>query len=230
MLVAVEALAALPAEEYVERRMREALPTHHPLAVAGELARAEVGLEHRSDGPLHLQHERSPAVTADEQQHPGAGADAADADDLARHVHEPVAREQIAAVLIEARHVGVERAAHVVDVAPLAGWIDQLAQRHEERRHAAEPELAIDALGQLLDGAQAGLAACLGEPPRGQDPPPLAEPATEVIDELARVEAVIPDVEVALLGERPDPVAVLPHGREHDRATPPRREDETAAR
>ena len=102
MFVAVEALAALPAEEHIEGRMGKPLPAHHALAVVGELARAEVGLEHRRDGFLHLQHERIAAATPDEQQHPGTGADAADADDLAGHVHEPIAGEQVAAILVQA--------------------------------------------------------------------------------------------------------------------------------
>ena len=48
--------------------------------------RAEVGLEHRGLRLLGLQDERVLAVAADEQDHPGPGADAADADHLAGHV------------------------------------------------------------------------------------------------------------------------------------------------
>ena len=47
MLLAVQAHAPLPAEEEVNRRLRQSLTTDDPLAVIFELAAAQVGLQHR---------------------------------------------------------------------------------------------------------------------------------------------------------------------------------------
>ena len=47
---------------------------------------------------LGLQEQRVAVVAADHQQDPGPGADAAHADDLAGHVHEPVLTEQVPAI------------------------------------------------------------------------------------------------------------------------------------
>ena len=73
-----------------------------------ELARPDVGLEHRGLGLLGLQEERVLPVAAHHQHHPGAGPDAADPDHLAGHVDEPVAVEQVAAVALEALAVAAE--------------------------------------------------------------------------------------------------------------------------
>ena len=107
VLLTVEALAALPPEEHVADRLIHPLAAYDPLAVVVELAGAEVGLEHRRLRLFHLQDQRVLAAASDEQEHPRARADAADADDLARHLDEPIGLEQIAAVLVEARDVGV---------------------------------------------------------------------------------------------------------------------------
>ena len=58
VLPAVEALAALPAEEDVARRVRDPLAADDALAVVLELARAQVRLEHRRLRLLRLQDER----------------------------------------------------------------------------------------------------------------------------------------------------------------------------
>src|SRR6185503_5822851 len=95
------------------------------------------------------------------------------------------------------------------------GGVVQLAQRDEQRRDAAEPQLAVDTLGELLDRPQARLAPRLGERLREQNAALLAQPAAEVIDQLARVEPVIPDVEVALVREVAHPLAVLAYAGGH---------------
>ena len=110
VLLAVEALAALPAEEDVAGRVRDPLAADDPLAVVLELARAQVGLEHRRLRLLRLQHERVLAVAADEQEYPRARADAADAHDLAGHVDEPVGAEEVPPVRVEAGGVLVAAA------------------------------------------------------------------------------------------------------------------------
>src|SRR6202035_1363353 len=100
-----------------------------------------------------------------------------------------------------------------------APGVEQLAQRDQQRRHAAEAQLAVDALGEPPDRSQARLAPCLGERLREHDPSLRAQPAAEAIDQLACGEAVIPDVEVALVGEAPHALAVLTHAVTHDPLT-----------
>src|SRR5947209_15638041 len=64
-------------------------------------------------------------------------------------------------------------------------------------------------LGELLDRAQARLPSRLGERRREQDSALLTEPASEVVHELARVNSLVPDVEVAFGGEVTHRLAVL---------------------
>ena len=71
-----------------------------------EPARAEERLEHGRLGLLELQEQRVVAVAAEQQHDPRAGADAADADDLARRVDVAEALEQAAAVARQASAVG----------------------------------------------------------------------------------------------------------------------------
>ena len=62
-------------------------------------ALAEVRLEDRLLGLLELEDERVAMVPPEQEGDPGARPDAADADDLARHVDEPVAVEEPRAVV-----------------------------------------------------------------------------------------------------------------------------------
>src|SRR3954449_3657047 len=55
--------------------------------------------------PAHQKNPPPAAAPPDQQEHPRARADAADPDHLARHVHEPVGPEQVAAVRRETRRV-----------------------------------------------------------------------------------------------------------------------------
>jgi hypothetical protein len=68
----------------------------------------------------------------------------------------------------------------------------------------------VNTLGELLDRPQARLVARLGERLREQDPTLLAQPPAETLDQLARVETVIPDIEMALVREVAHPLAVRP--------------------
>ena len=63
-------------------------------------------LEHRLLRLLGLQEQRVLAVAAEQQHDPGAGADAADADDLAGRVHVLEALEQLAPVGRQGAAVG----------------------------------------------------------------------------------------------------------------------------
>ena len=84
-----------PAEQGVAGGLEASLADHHALAVILVLAGAGERLEHRCLRLLDLEHERIVGVDPDEERDPGAGADAADADDLARHVDEAVLVEQV---------------------------------------------------------------------------------------------------------------------------------------
>src|SRR6476660_8436039 len=80
VLFTVEALAALPAQEDVARRVRDPLTAHDALAVVVVYLCAEVGLEDRGLCTLSLQHECVLPLAADEQEHPGTRADTPHAD------------------------------------------------------------------------------------------------------------------------------------------------------
>ena len=90
-----------PAEEDVARRLHQPLALDDALAVVRVLALAEVRLEHRRLRLLDLEEERVVVVPAEQQDDPAAGADAADADDLAGDVDQPELLEQVAAVALQ---------------------------------------------------------------------------------------------------------------------------------
>ena len=114
-LLAVEAGAdVLPAEEDVARRLHQALTGDDALAAVAVLALADEPLEHRRLRLLDLQEQRVLVVDAEEERDPGAGADAADADDLAGQVDEPELLEQVAAVGLERPPVGADEGAHLL--------------------------------------------------------------------------------------------------------------------
>ena len=62
-----------PAEEDVARRLHQALPGDHPLAVVAEVAGADEALQHRLLRLLDLQHQRVVAVAAQQQGDPARG-------------------------------------------------------------------------------------------------------------------------------------------------------------
>ena len=103
VLVAVEALASLPAEEDVGRRVGDSLAANDPFRVVGILARSQIGLEDRGLRLLRLQHQGILAAATNEEKDRSPSPDTADADDLASRVYEPIALEQVAAVRLEAR-------------------------------------------------------------------------------------------------------------------------------
>src|SRR3954462_14417266 len=81
-LNAVDSSRAQPAEHDVAGGLHQPLAFDDPLSVVGELALAEVRLEHRTLGLLALQEQWVAVIVAEHQQDPGARADAADADHL----------------------------------------------------------------------------------------------------------------------------------------------------
>ena len=99
---------------------------------------ADVGLEHRRLRLLDLQDQpvALEVVGPFEERDPAAGADAADADDLAGHVDDLEAVEQLPAVVGERLAVAAiigTTSSHVC-----AGVLEV----HEQRRVLGEPELA----------------------------------------------------------------------------------------
>src|SRR5207344_334779 len=81
-LHAVQAGAALPAEEDVGGCLHHSLAAHNALAMGLVRALAEIRLEHRGLSLLGLEDEGVLAVTPDQEHDPRAGSDAANADDL----------------------------------------------------------------------------------------------------------------------------------------------------
>ena len=78
------------------------------------VALAQERLQHRRFGLLELQEERVVAVAAEQQHDEGAGADAADTDDLASRMDVAVALQQLAPVARQRPAVGADRASEEV--------------------------------------------------------------------------------------------------------------------
>src|SRR6202040_1558594 len=134
-----------PAEQDVARGLHEPLSLDHPAAVVGKLARTQEALKHRGSRFLELQEQRILLVAATlEQQDPAARADRADANDLVRDVHEAVALEEPAAVVLEAGTVSAEQTRHrVLQVARLLG-LEQVGRADDHRRVADDPKATVD--------------------------------------------------------------------------------------
>ncbi len=79
--------------------------------MALEAAGPDVRLQDRGLGLLRLQDERVAVIAPGEQEDPGASTDAADADDLAGQIMEPVGVKQVPTVAGQTGAVGVEDAA-----------------------------------------------------------------------------------------------------------------------
>ena len=152
-----------PAEEWATGGLHPPLPVDHPLPAVGVLAFGEVSLEHRPLGLLDLEHERVGVVSADKQPDPGPGADAADADDLAGDVHEPVLVEQIASLSCQGRPVHLHHAPDLVRdrAPPLVS--DEFLDRDDQRRVADKPPLALDDAGEFGRGPHVVFRAGLGD-------------------------------------------------------------------
>ena len=104
----------LPAEEDVARRLHQPLAGDDALAAVAVLALADEPLQHRRLRLLDLQEQRVSVVDAEEERDPGAGADAADPDDLAGEVDEAELLEQVAAVGLERPPVGADQLVDLV--------------------------------------------------------------------------------------------------------------------
>ena len=129
--------------------------------------RDEVG-EHGRLRLLDLQEQRVVAAAAEQEHDPDARADAADADDLARHVDEAEALEQRAALARQRAAVVVEdRADGGMRRVALEPGRRELVERHDQRRLRDDPRLAVDEPRQLRVGVEAVVQARPRERPLG---------------------------------------------------------------
>src|SRR5215217_774020 len=118
-----------------------------------ELARAQIGFEDRRLGLLRLQYQRILPVAADKEKYRGAGADAANSHDLASHVHETVGPKQVPPVLVQALGILAAKFLRPLLLILRVSVLENVAQRDQQRRDAAETYLAVNPLGQLRQRA-----------------------------------------------------------------------------
>ena len=163
-------------------------------------AGTDVGLEDRGVGLLDLQDQVVP-VPGHHQHGQGAGAHAADTDDLVRQAHERVAQEQQDRVRAQRLQVLAEQGGSILGDPLMLGLVDG----HEQRGRGAEPAPAVDDLGELAHRDVAGGL-------RRGAPGPLGvvgqAGALERLDQVLDVDAGVPDLHGALLGQRGDRGAV----------------------
>src|SRR5262249_46640678 len=134
-----------PPQEYVARRLHDALALHHPLAlVALELGRQL--LEHRRAGFLQLQEQRG-AVPAQVQPDGAEGADAADTDHFEGDVLELVSVDKKKPVGWQAFLISVKHAPSIEVVAGVALRFEMI----DERRPIRDARLpALDQTREII--------------------------------------------------------------------------------
>ena len=133
---------------------------------------------------------------------------------------ELVAVEQVLAIARKGVAVEVQHAEQDLLELVARTLAEQLQRRHQQRRFAAEPHLAVDRLGQPLKRPEAVLGAGLGDV--------LADPLDlgrvrlllQLREPRLGVEARVPDFEVALRGEGAHRVPVGARGRLRHRPPP----------
>ena len=222
MLAAVEALAALPAEEDVAGRVRDALALDDALAVVRERAGAQVRLEHRRPAPPW------PAARAGRGRRGRRAGRSTRASRRCRRRRPcgPCRRTGTSRTGSAGRGRGRRRTGRAarwtkVGLVARAGRVEELAEGHQQRRDAAEAQLAVDALGELPDRAQARLAPRLGERLGEQRSRPLAPslPPKRSTSSLA-VRRSYQTSRWLSSREAAHPLAVLADARRHDRPPP----------
>ena len=156
-------------------------------------------------------------LVAPQHQHdPGARADAAHADDLARRMDVAKALQQLPAVGAQGAPVGADHPAHELLELGRSDTGDHFLDRDDQRRVARDPGLAVDDLRELRERLQAVLRACLGQV--ALEPLPLLwGPLPSQRRDLVDVDAGVPDLEVGHRAERPDRVPVRTRHRPVDR-------------
>ena len=125
-------------------------------------AHADEALEHRLLRLLGLQEQRVLAVAPEQQDDPGARADAPDAHDLAGHVHHAEVVEQVSPVVRERPAVAPDDAGERA-VERVAVHVRELLDRDDQGRVADDARLAVDLVGELREGVHAVLRPRLRE-------------------------------------------------------------------
>ncbi len=195
---AVDTGGALPAEEDVAGGLHQPLPGDDPLALGAEPGGPCVGREHRLVGLLGLEEQRVLVVLAEQQHDPAAGADTADTDDLAGDVGEPEALQQEPAVGREGLAVALDEPADLLLQDVPFGPRQQILQRDQQRRVGGDPPVPVDDVRELFEHLER--VPRLGTRPR---PVPhlkvlAADLGGELLRQLVRLEARVPDLEVAI--------------------------------
>ena len=197
----VRARHAGPAQEDVAFGLHQVLPGDDPLALVGVLAAPGILRQNGDLGFLGLQEQRLVSVSAVHQQDPGAGADAADPDDLAGRLDQRELLQQVPPVRLQRAPVLAQhRADLVIDRAgPHIG--EELLQGDDHRRVADDPPSALDLGGQLAQHLHAVPGVGLGQQLLGLLEPLLLHLGLELADGLLDIQVRIPHVQERLPGE-----------------------------
>ena len=118
--------------------------------------RPEERLGHRVLGLLDLEHQRVALVPTDEQGHPAAGPDRADADHLAGQVDELIAGEQVLTFAGQGHPVLDQGPVRFCTISASLSGVEELVRRDEQRRIGPEPQRPVHLLGQLGHRAAGG--------------------------------------------------------------------------
>jgi hypothetical protein len=220
--LAVEALDAEPAQEDVAGCLHQPLADDHAPTVMTVHAHAHEPLEHRGLRFLRLQEQGVAVVASDEEVDPRPGADAPDADDLARGVDVVELLDRMVMIGERSPVFLHERPHQLLRLVAGGVRVRQVVDRHDQRRIGDDAQLAVDLVGAFREHphAVAGprlrdvllrlLRLLLAEPVSGDL---FADPAHDLLD----VHVVVPGIESAHLSRAPHHEAVLAHARLDDR-------------
>src|SRR5205085_8298676 len=120
-----------------------------------------------------------------------------DSDDLACQVDETELLQQGAPVGFQSPPVGPNQSANLVDylVALYRGW-NEFVDRHDQRRVADDPWIAIDHMRKLLEGTRAVPGARLGDVGLRLLQPLGVDAAGKLLERLFNGQAGVPDIQV----------------------------------
>ena len=217
-LLPVDGADSLPAEQDVGRRLHHALPFDDALTVLAVRALSEERFEHRWLCLLELEEERIGLIAARQEQDPGAGAHAADPDDLTGGVDVSIALEQMPPVMRQRAPVRANHAPHDVLQVLLLRTGQDVLDRGDQGRIADDPKLAVDRSTELRERSQAVFRAHVGDARldalhllRGRSCPQL-------LADRRNIETRVPDLDVLHSCEAPHRLSVFAHRCSHDRS------------
>ena len=139
------------------------LPGDDTLALVGVPAAPGVVRQDRDLGFLGLQEQRFDPVAGVHQQDPGAGADAADPDDLAGHLDQGELLEQVPPVGLQGAPVLAQHGADLLVDRVGLHIAEELLDRDDRRRVADDPPLPVDHGGELAQRLHAVGGVGLGQ-------------------------------------------------------------------